>query len=490
MITEYFLNNCFTLIFCKSNTIKVNKAMFRDIIEIIEFYRQKESLDIPVTVQNKVDCLVKVCEMKLKDATNAGIVDALCCTEKYLPLSDFLRTKLEGETNDLLISDSVKQVRTRKRLVSMFSNFDKLNSFVDIIKNASFDSMDDAVSKYEDVVKQLYTNMMEDNRSIAIESSSSLDLVKDDYSSVVDLIKKKYERKNTTPTGFPIFDSDILTSGGFEPSRLYVFGGGSGAGKSTLLDNFLINAATNVSLNLERNKHKVYIYITLENTIEESLLRVYQSLVEKQLAQVLTDIIAKGIDIKAYFKSLLDANNSTVVMKYFPPSSISPLDIMMVVDDTISEYGKDSIKGLYIDYLDLLTSGSEFDQYRLELGHITLSLKTIAVHYNIPLITLTQLGRAAYRKQNSGSLNLDQVSESIKKVEHADFVGLLALDEVDPSIVHFKQAKNRSGRTNVSLDFKVDFSIFKFLAGSKVSNIKNPNVTTDQSWDFAGLNTY
>jgi replicative DNA helicase len=488
VITEYFLNNCFSLIFSKTAKIKKDKPLFRDILEIVNFYEKKESLDIPVTVKNKTECLVKVCEMKLKDKTDENIIDSLCASDKYSQLSDFLHTKLSEDTNELILIESVKQVRTRKRLISMFSNYDKLNTFVDAVKNASFDSMDDAVLDYESVIKELYTNMMEGNRSIAIEASSSLDLVKDDYSSVIELIKKKYERKNTTPTGFQIFDSEILTSGGFEPSRLYVFGGGSGSGKSTLLDNFLINAATKANLNLDRDKHKVYIYVTLENTIEESLLRIYQSLVERQLTQVLTDIITKGVDIKAHFKSLLNANNSTVIMKYFAPSSISPIDIMMVVDDAISEYGKDSIKGLYIDYLDLLTSDSQFDQYRLELGHITLSLKTIGVHYNIPVITATQLGRAAYRIQNTGSLNLDQVSESIKKVEHADFVALLALDEQNTSLVHLKTAKNRSGKTNISLDFKVDFSFFKFLDGTKVSNTKNPNVTTDQSlFKFEGM---
>ena len=488
MITEYFLNNCFSLLFSESGKVKKDKTLYRDIKGIIDFYKEKESIDIPVIVRNKTDCLYKICEMKLKDTSNANIIDSVCDGDKYSQLSDFLHTKFSEQINELVLSEAVKQVRTRKRLISMFSNFDKLNSFVDTVKNASFDSMDDAVLDYEGVIKELYTNMMEDNRSVSIEASSSLDLVKDDYVSVIETIKKKYERKNTTPTGFPVFDNDILTSGGFEPSRLYVFGGGSGSGKSTLLNNFLINAATNINLNLDRAKHKIYIYVTLENTIDESLLRIYQSLLERDLPSVVTDIVVKNNDIKSYLKPLLDANNSGIVMKYFAPPSISPIDIMMVIDDVISEYGKDSIKGIYIDYLDLLTSDSESDQYRLQLGHITMSLKTIAVHYNIPVITATQLGRAAYRIQNSGALNLDQVSESIKKVEHADFVGLLALDEQDPSIVHFKQAKNRSGKTNVSLDFKVDFSFFKFLVGSKVSNMKNPDITTEQSLlKFEGL---
>jgi len=486
VLTEFFLNNCFSLVFSAHEKIRKDKVLFRDILEIVNFFKEKDSLGIPVIVRNKVDCLCKICEMKLEDKGDLNIVDSLCYSEKYKQFSDFLHTKLDEEINELVLLDNVKQVRIRKKLFSLFSNYDKLNTFVDTIKNGSFDSIDDVVMDYEVVIKELYTKMMDNNRFAAIEASSSLDLVKDDYSSVIELIRKKYERKNTTPTGFPIFDTEILTNGGFEPSRLYVFGGGSGSGKSTLLDNFIINAAVNPNPNAEKGKFKTYVYITLENTIDESLQRIYQCLTNKGPAQAIRDI-SSGLDIKSYLKGLLNRNDSNVIMKYFPPTKISCIDIMMVLDDTISEYGKDSIKGLYVDYLDLLSCDYKFDLYRIELGQITLDLKTIAVHYNIPVITATQLGRSAYRIQDSRNLNLDQISESIKKVEHADFIGLLALDEQKENLVHMKVGKNRSGKTNIALDFTVDFNCFKFLTASKVSNSNKPDPTSDPTLSFGGL---
>jgi replicative DNA helicase len=142
---------------------------------------------------------------------------------------------------------------------------------------------------------------------------------------------------------------------------------------------------------------------------------------------------------------------------------------MGVLDDVIDKYGKDAIAGLYIDYLDLLKTDMRYDIYRMELGHITLSLKTLAVQYNIPVITATQLGRSAYKISDSRDLGVDQISESIKKVEHADFVGLLAKDPVDENLVHGKIGKNRSGKSNVAIDFKVDFSRFKYVTASNVS---------------------
>jgi len=154
-------------------------------------------------------------------------------------------------------------------------------------------------------------------------------------------------------------------------------------------------------------------------------------------------------------------------MKYFPATTISSLDLMGVVDDVMEEYGHENIAGLYIDYLDLLKTDTRYDIYRLELGHITLALKTLAVQFNIPVITGTQLGRSAYKINQSSDLGVDQISESIKKVEHADFVGLLAKDPIDDFLVHGKIGKNRSGKSNVSIDFKVDFSRFKFISATK-----------------------
>ena len=125
--------------------------------------------------------------------------------------------------------------------------------------------------------------------------------------------------------------------------------------------------------------------------------------------------------------------------------------------------------------------------YRLELGHITLSMKTLAVQYNIPVITGYQLGRSAYKIKEAHQLNVDQISESIKKVEHADFVGLLAKDPHDDTIVHGKIGKNRAGKANIAIDFKVDFSKYKFISANKKANIEKTDATETSSIKFEGL---
>jgi replicative DNA helicase len=463
--------------------VKRNKALYRDILSILDFHEKKDKLDIPITIKNKFDCLKKVCTMKLNDKSNESVVDSIQGTEKYLPLVDFISFKANEEPGDDTV-DYVRQVRLRKKLNSLFSNYDELSKFLESLKDGSFDSIDDLVLDYEEIIKTLYTNMMEENRGTAIEASSSLDLVKDDFVPVIELIKKKYERVNAIPTGFSIFDNEILR-GGLESSRLYIFGGSSGSGKSTLINNIMINGATNnittidskIQVTKKNEISKVFVSITLENTIEESLLRCYQSLYNKDAVQTLSNI-TNGVDIKQSFVDKMKYCGSTIVMKYFPAYSISYLDIMSVLDDVIVEYGKDSIQALFVDYLDLLRTDVKYDLYRLELGHITMSLKNLAVQYNIPVVVPTQLGRSAYRIQDSSNLYLDQISEAIKKVEHGDFVALMCKDPTNDSLVHMKVGKNRSGKSDISVDWNVNFDHYKFNKGVKISNVNKPDDTT------------
>lgn len=490
MITESFINSCYSVVINKTIKITKNKALYRDILSVLGFHETKEQLDIPMSVKTKFDCLKKICQMKLDDKTTQNAIDSLMYSKKFDSLNDFLEFKRTEVIKDITAVDIVKQIRLRKTYNSLFDNYDQLSTFVNQFRDGSFDSLDDLALDYEEVIQSMYLNMMNEKRGVSIEASASLDLGSDDYKHVLELILKKYERKNTIPTGFTVLDNEVL-NGGAEPSRIYIIGGASGSGKSTLLNNLIVNAATqNVNIFEEQAKNpevkkdgveNVFIYITLENTIEESLLRTYQPMFGRDKNDVLRDI-STGVDIKKKIVEKLKSCNSTIIMKYFPPMSISTLDIMSVCDDAIAEYGVGCIKGLYVDYLDLLKCDTKYDMYRLELGHIVLSLKTLAVEYNIPVFAPTQLGRAAYRIQNSGELNLDQISESVKKIEHADFVILMSRDQVDDTKVYGKIGKNRSGVSNVNLEFNVNFAHFKFNNVRKVTNTAAPDaLTNDQT---------
>ena len=484
MITESFLNSCFLLMLNKNTTIKRSKGLYRDVREVITFTDKKDMVDVPISVKNKLDLLKIVTEMLIdNNKTIENIYDSVVFSEKFKQHKDFLDSMINDEVNSITFQSTLEQVRLRKKIGALFKNYDELDKVLTSIKDGSFDSIDNLVEDYEATIKSLYSNMMESNRALTIQAAASLDLVNDDYTHVVSMIKQKYDKSNSTPSGFTMFDRDIL-NGGYEPSRLYVYGGGSGAGKSTILNNTIYKSAmmqlpTNTRFPSDRDVNRVYVYVTLENTIEESLMRTYMPMYEKTTVQMLQEIGGDmPVDIRAKIAEKLQPVGATIVMKYFPAMSVSPVDLMGVLDEVADVYGKDAIAGLYVDYIDLLKTDTRYDMYRLELGHITLSLKTLAVQYNIPVITASQLGRSAYRVTDSNELGVDQMSESIKKVEHADFVMLLAKDPVTDGLVHGKVGKNRAGKANVAIDFNVDFERFKFdRAQEAMANKKRPDTT-------------
>ena len=488
MITDLFLNSCYSLILNKSTKIKKNKSIYRDVIEILNFFKEKQKNEIPINIQNKVECLNEICKLKLNDKTDENTIDSILFGQKFKSLADFIAVKRNEVLPDEVLSDHITQIRMRKKLNGVVSNYDELAKFLDIIKSGNFDSIDNVIFNYEKIIKEANYNLMECSRNIGLESSASLDLNNDDFSPVLEMIKKKYDKTNTIHTGYTIFDQDVFDNGGFEKSRLYIFGGGSGSGKSTLILNFINNDITNNKNNNTTNKSGIYLYITLENLIDESLLRLYQMMFEKDQISTLRDINA-GIDIKKVILDRTRASDSSVIFKYFQKYSISCTDIMMHLDDAIDQYGKDSIRGLYVDYLDLLKADITNELYRLELGFITSGLKDIAVKYNIPVITVSQLGRSVYRNQDSKSLNMDMMSESIKKIEHADFIALMSKDQTCDDKVHLKVTKNRCGKDNVSIDFKVNFKHYKFINGLKASNDMRSDVTSDQMIQIDSINS-
>jgi len=489
LITQNFVDACFLLIFNKNTKVRRNNTLYRDIKSIIDFYKKTEKINIPISIKNKVDCLSKVCDMRLKDKHIDNILDSLAFSEKFKPIIDFIQTKMSEEVKDDVLESHINQIRLRKKLNTMLENYDKIKGFVEVVSDASFDSIDDVILDYEQIVRESYLGLMDASRSTALEASKSLDLTKDSYEDALSKALEKYERKNTTPTGYPIFDNDIF-NGGFEASRLYIFAGGSGSGKSTLMLNCIANC-TNTILIPEKDKEKkienVFIYVTLENSVDETLIRLYQMLFNKTVKDAIGDIVKHGKKyIEDQIKEKLLQTKSTLILKYFPGMSISTVDLSMVLDDAILEYGKETIKGLYVDYLDLLKTDVKYDLYRLELGFITLSLKNLAVHYGIPIISATQLNKSAYRTVDSKSLNLDQVSESAKKIEHSDCIFLLIKDSTVDNKVYVKVGKNRSGKSDQSLEFKTNFKYFKFENGFRVTNPDKPDDTSHTTFDKKG----
>ncbi len=482
MITESFLNSCFTLVLNKHCKIKKTPGFYRDVTDVLAFYQNKESGDIPLALQNKVKLLNKIIEMKLGGKKTATVIDSLFgLSKKYSDYQSFVESVVEDHIEPDTFIDIIRQVRMRKKIKALFENYDDLANVLNIIRDGTFESLDDLVGTYETTIKMLYQNLMDNQRQMTMESSASLDFVNDDYGAAVDQIKKKYLDGSRTSTGFHSLDR--FFNGGWTPSRIHILAGTSGSGKSTLMTNCIAKSAQakngaprkNVKdLHNKTDIHHVYVYVTMENTADETLMRIYQdvmSMTEDDLLAKLRSGELNAEIMKEHINDQIKIHRATIVMKYFPGMSISPVDIMGVIDEIEAEFGKGTIAGVFVDYLDLLITDSQYDLYRLELAKITLSLKSIAIQYNIPIITATQLNRTAYRVDKAKDLGADQLGESIKKVEHSDVIVVLhkvttnGKDKVIGKVVKF-----RSGRSGYSIEAPVEFNKYQFREFSEVTN--------------------
>jgi replicative DNA helicase len=121
-------------------------------------------------------------------------------------------------------------------------------------------------------------------------------------------------------------------------------------------------------------------------------------------------------------------NNEKEII-YLEPYSSTIVDLSMHIDQCKAKHPNKKLRAVYVDYLDLMKSVNKTEQYRLELGYITAELKKLGNKYDVPIITATQLNSKGYDMDKSPKLS--SITESKKKVEHADFVALMSQSKSD-----------------------------------------------------------
>lgn len=481
MLSEQFINLCCVILF--TNNPKFNRDIFLDISNILNFYKEDQ---IPLSFKAKLNLCKTILKLKLQDRDNNRIIDDIVATNQFKELESFLVSLPERTIEDSKIDDVINQIKEKKRYTFILKDIPQIENFVKQFNTNSFSDLTEALKNWDLVINQAFLKILEEKRGDSYSKISNIDLNIDSFDTVLEQIEVSYSGKNAISTGYRELDGYM--NGGFEPSRLYIFGGSSGDGKSVLLMNFLKNGVESPNSSDEGHK-RIFIYFTLENLIDESFVRLYCCLTNQSIKDIMKDFNSKKKEIEATIKEWQNKYNSVVVMSYFPPTLTSVSDLTLFADKVEQKY-KDTgkVKAIYVDYLDLLKSGQTFDLYRLEQGQITIDLKVLAVMKHIPVLSVTQLNRSAYDKNQQ--LSLTQIGEAIKKVEHSDFVGLIRsiFDEQQtssPGIFTSNSTrmetiikKNRSGPKEKMVNFLVDFSHFRITDNSRDVSVPFENTKT------------
>ena len=445
MIGEYFIDTCLKACCSIDSSFEQQKDMFTNMYIVFKDYKDRiKSSDIPTEFKDKLDLVYYLSQYRAKhrdfDFESLMMKIQGGRWKNYVDTLENRKVQLSNEEKEEIF----KTILDKRKLLELTRGRVDLDSILSDMESGNFTDEQELVERWENALDVLNRNILKVKRIENVAKVASLDLMNDEYSSIIDKLINTVNSKDVVPSGYKYLDNNI-PSGGFERRRFYLIGGSSGIGKSAFLINLISNAIGYYSkLNEDEKTNKVFLYITAENLLDETWSRFYCCLTRTPYETLLSnvsllyskanDILNNGDEagynkmIEEFTESLMDECKSilkkakvNVIFKYVQPRRTTLRDLESIIETVKKEHG-DSLEAVYIDYLDLFSTGMNLE-LRHELGLISQEFKNFAVIYDLSVISVTQLNRGGYEK--NGTPDLTQMGEAMKKVDNADLVMFL-----------------------------------------------------------------
>jgi replicative DNA helicase len=226
-----------------------------------------------------------------------------------------------------------------------------------------------------------------------------------------------------------------ITGGGLSAKTLTVFLASTGVGKSLAMCHF-------ASSYLLQGKN--VLYITLEMSEEKIAQRIDANLLDVDIKDF-SRITKSDFDSKV--KRLSVKTQGKLIVKEYPPVSAHAGHFRAFINELKlkKSFTPDVI---IVDYLNICASSrfksnGQVNSYTI-VKSIAEEVRSIAVEFNVPIISATQSNRQAI---SSSDLNLSDTSESIGITHTVDYMfGLISTEELEGlNQILVKQLKNRYG---------------------------------------------
>jgi hypothetical protein len=255
---------------------------------------------------------------------------------------------------------------------------------------------------------------------------------------------------------------------GFRGGKLYTILGMSGKFKSGTLLN-LADQITKFNPSLEKvtnGKRNTLLFITMENSIEETIERLYgmyadetDNYMNSTPDQVIETLRTKG-------KFIINDETSdgiAIEIRYYANMEINTADLYRIIEDM--ENNNQHVIGLILDYIKRINSvyqhhGDETQR----VTYVAKELKTLALTYDIPVITAQQINRmgnatvdAAMRDGKQDLIRFvgnSDIGGAWSVIEESDWVAIINLEKhakTGKLYLTIKRTKNRSGKSDVSM---------------------------------------
>lgn len=438
------------------DTSKVSKMDLSNLYKLLKMTDER-SYEFDVSMYARLELAKKILEARIeKGLYSFDAIMSYCNIE-----NDVENNKLINNINSFTnLTESEIRYITRAvtdRLQYAFILLYKeiiLNEFLKI-DTGEFTSYKEVVAEVKEQCAQLLNDIRKADaatmkKSFSLKEGIFEELVTSAVSSITD-------PGTALVTGVQMLN-DML-SPGYMPGRLYIWLGISGSFKSLML---LMSCYWIKKYNkIETTKTPTVLYITTENSIDESIIRLFNmSTTCGDIRQYLPEEVAGMMRDSGGLT--LDDGDTDIVMQYYNNFEISTGDIYNIVDDL--EDNNREVIAVVVDYIKRIRSISPTIDERIRLANVSNELKDLSVNLKIPVITAQQINRA-------GNMALDNASETGKEdlarflgrgniaqcwdiIENSDWCGILNIEVEKSSNIKYltvKEIKKRyKSMTNIT----------------------------------------
>ena len=304
-----------------------------------------------------------------------------------------------------------RAIEDRLKYYFIYNYKDEIYNTVEQLDSGDYRSFSEINNKLMGICTELITHT---RRVKNIDATNEFSLGDENFeTALIDIVTKLKNPSRQIRTGIQKLN-DIL-SPAFMSGRLYIFMGLPGGFKSGMLLKVMRDAKKyNSNIQVKKpGKKPCILLITMENDVNETVERLFNMVVSSDNIRKYTPKQVIKM-IKENGELTVDNNNEIdIIIKYYPNRSIDTSDIYTIIDD-LSDEGKEVVLFL-LDYIKRIKPAEKGKDEKEELKNITNELKTLALSYDIPVVTAHQLNR-------SGAATVDAAMQSNKE-DLARFLG-------------------------------------------------------------------
>jgi replicative DNA helicase len=275
----------------------------------------------------------------------------------------------------------------------------------------------------------------------------------------IELLYSQDNPSNVTGIASGFHDLDQKTSG-FQPGDLIIVAGRPSMGKTA----FSLNIAEHVALELK----KPVAVFSMEMGGAQLAMRLLGSVGKLDQHKVRTGRL-EDEDWPKLTHALGKLNEAPIFID--ESAALNALELRARARRLYRQYGELGL--IVVDYLQLMSSGSQGENRATEISEISRALKGLAKDLRVPVIALSQLNRSLEQRPNKRPVMSD-LRESGAIEQDADVILFIYRDEVynpdsqDKGIAEIIIGKQRNGPIGkIDLTFLGEYTRFESYARSE-----------------------